>query len=99
VTAPAAGLRLTADAHNAFKFDKTALTAKAGAVTITLSNPSVLPHNVAIRGNGVDVKGKVVIHGGTSVVTARLKPGTYTFYCSVPGHAAAGMKGTLTVKP
>ena len=37
-------------------------------------------------------------NGGTSTVTATLKPGTYTFYCSVDGHEAAGMKGTLTVK-
>ena len=36
--------------------------------------------------------------GGTSTVTENLKPGTYTFYCSVDGHEAAGMKGTLTVK-
>ena len=42
--------------------------------------------------------GAVVGQGGTSTVTAKLKPGTYTFYCSVDGHEAAGMKGTLTVK-
>ena len=36
--------------------------------------------------------------GGTSKVSVNLKPGTYTFYCSVPGHEAGGMKGTLTVK-
>ena len=36
--------------------------------------------------------------GGTSTIDiANLKAGTYTFYCSVPGHEAAGMKGTLTV--
>ena len=35
--------------------------------------------------------------GGTSKVTADLKPGKYEFYCSVPGHEQAGMKGTLTV--
>jgi uncharacterized cupredoxin-like copper-binding protein len=42
--------------------------------------------------------GPVVSNGGISTVTAALKPGTYTFYCSVDGHEAAGMKGTLTVK-
>jgi uncharacterized cupredoxin-like copper-binding protein len=31
-------------------------------------------------------------------VSAQLKPGNYTFYCSVPGHRQAGMQGTLTVK-
>ena len=35
--------------------------------------------------------------GGTRTLTLTLPPGTYTFYCSVPGHEAAGMKGTLTV--
>ena len=40
----------------------------------------------------------MVGQGGTSKVTANLKPGTYEFYCSVPGHEAGGMKGTLTVK-
>jgi uncharacterized cupredoxin-like copper-binding protein len=35
---------------------------------------------------------------GKRSVIVKLKPGTYTFYCSVPGHEQAGMKGTLTVK-
>ncbi len=95
--APAGALALSADPSGALRFDKTALEAAAGGVTITMSNPSPLPHNVAIKGNGVDVKGRIVTTGGTSTVTADLKPGTYTFYCTVPGHEAAGMKGTLTV--
>jgi uncharacterized cupredoxin-like copper-binding protein len=32
------------------------------------------------------------------MVRATVKSGTYTFYCSVPGHEAGGMKGTLTVR-
>ena len=40
----------------------------------------------------------MVQNGGTSTISQNLKPGTYTFYCSVDGHEAAGMKGTLTVK-
>jgi plastocyanin len=91
-------LQLKADASGALKFDKSTLTANAGKVTIVMDNPSPLSHDVAIQGNGVDVKGKVVGQGGTSTVTADLKPGTYTFLCTVDGHAAAGMKGTLTVK-
>lgn len=63
----------------------------------SMTNLSVLPHNVAIRGNGVKKLGKVVLKGGTSTVTATLKPGRYLFYCSVAGHEAGGMKGTLVV--
>jgi plastocyanin len=78
-------------------FDTKALKAKAGEVTLAMSNPSSFPHGIGINGNGVDKDGKVVQQGGTSTVTVKLKPGTYTFYCPVPGHEAAGMKGTLTV--
>jgi plastocyanin len=90
-------LHLQADPSGALRFDKQTLTAPAGKVTIVMANPSPLQHDVAIQGNGVDVAGAVVSKGGTSTVTTDLKPGTYTFLCTVDGHAAAGMKGTLTV--
>ena len=89
-------LTLAADA-GALKFDRSELTAKPGKVTITMDNPSDIPHAVSIEGNGVDVDGKTVGNGETSTASTDLKPGTYTFYCPVPGHEAAGMKGTLTV--
>ena len=89
-------LKLAAD-KSALKFDKSSLTAKAGKVTLQMENPSGVPHAVAIKGNGVDVDGKTIGNGETSTASADLKPGTYTFYCPVPGHEAAGMKGTLTV--
>lgn len=73
------------------------LTAKAGTVTVSMANPSTFPHGIAVEGHGVDKDGKVVQHGGTSSVTVKLKAGTYTFYCPVPGHRQAGMQGTLTV--
>jgi plastocyanin len=88
-------LTLTAD-PNQLKFDQSQLAAKAGKVTITMTNPSPLQHDVSIKG-GVDAHGNVVSQGGKSVVTADLKSGQYTFYCSVDGHEAAGMTGTLTV--
>ena len=90
-------IKLAAD-KSQLKFDKSSLTAKAGKVTITMDNPSSIPHGVAVEGNGVDKDGKVVNKGGASTVTASLKPGKYTFYCPVPGHRQAGMQGTLTVK-
>jgi uncharacterized cupredoxin-like copper-binding protein len=91
-------LKLSADPTGQLKFDKTTLDAKAGKVTLTLDNPAPLPHAIAVEGNGVDMDGKTVTKGGTSTVTADLKPGTYTFYCPVPGHRQAGMEGKLTVK-
>ena len=104
-TKPAVGaagaLQLTADPKGALKYDRSGLEAKAGKVAIAMKNPSPLPHNVAVKTTEgrVIAKGAVVGTGGISTVTATLQPGTYTFYCSVPGHEAAGMKGTLTVKP
>jgi plastocyanin len=80
------------------KYDKTSLSASAGQVTLTFKNGQSLSHNVSVKGNGVDEDGEVVGEGGTSTVTADLKAGSYTFYCEVDGHEAAGMKGTLTVK-
>jgi plastocyanin len=91
-------LSVSADPGGALKFDKSSLDAKAGKVTITMDNPSSLPHAVAIEGNGVDEEGDTVMQGGKSTVSADLKPGTYTFYCPVDGHKQAGMEGTLTVK-
>jgi uncharacterized cupredoxin-like copper-binding protein len=61
-----------------------------------MTNNSALQHDVALKG-GVDEKGDVVGQGGKSTVTADLKPGKYTFYCSVDGHEAAGMTGELDV--
>ena len=90
-------VQLAAPADGSLKFDKTTLDAKAGNVTIDLDNPSSTPHAVAIEGGGVDQSSQTVTSSKTSV-TADLKPGTYTFYCPVPGHRQAGMEGTLTVK-
>lgn len=104
-SAPASGgaggttLKLTADPNGGLSFDTKTLSAKAGSVTIDMDNPasSGVPHAIALEGNGVDKDGETVDSGGTSTITVDLKPGTYTFYCPVPGHEAAGMKGTLTV--
>ena len=79
------------------RFSKSALEAPAGTVTLVMENPSALEHSIAVRGEGVDEKGEVVGQGDESTVTVELEPGEYEFYCSVPGHEAGGMKGTLTV--
>jgi plastocyanin len=89
-------LALSAPASGALKFDKNKLTAKAGKVTITMTNQSSVPHDIAVKG-GASGQGNVVTNG-KSVVTLDLKPGKYTFYCSVDGHEAAGMNGELDVQ-
>jgi plastocyanin len=91
-------LKADADPSGQLKFTVDTLEAKAGSVTITMANPSDLPHAIGIEGAGVDEEGETVDKGGTSTVTAELKPGEYEFYCPVPGHEEGGMKGTLTVK-
>src|SRR4051812_40468759 len=53
-------VKLSADPSGALKFDKTSATAKAGSVTLDMSNPSSVPHGVAVEGNGVDKDGKIV---------------------------------------
>jgi uncharacterized cupredoxin-like copper-binding protein len=73
-------------------------TAPAGQISITSENPQPTDHNIAVDGNGADVKGNVVQSGGVSKLSIDLKPGTYSFYCSVDGHRAGGMEGKLTVK-
>ena len=74
------------------------LTVPAGKLTIKMVNKGSIPHDIAIKGKGIKtVKGKVVPKGGSTSVTATLKKGKYTFYCTVPGHEQAGMKGTLKV--
>ena len=84
-------------------FNKKVLVADDGKITLRMSNPSALPHNIALRkGTAASgktiVKGQVVPKGGTSKITATLKAGKYRYFCSVPGHEAGGMWGILTVK-
>jgi plastocyanin len=72
----------------------------AGPVTISMKNMSGVPHNVAVQSgtSGPVIGATPIVPKGATTVTVNLKPGTYTFFCQVPGHRAAGMEGTLTVK-
>jgi plastocyanin len=80
-------------------FTKTEITAPAGNDTIELDNPSTTAHNVEIEdSSGEDIAETDTISSGKTTTTADLAPGTYTFYCAVPGHREAGMEGTITVK-
>ena len=80
-------------------FDTNQLTAKAGKLTVDFTNNSAISHDVVVSNSSNKVLGKTpVFDGGTKSFNVTLKPGTYTYYCSVPGHRQAGMQGTLTVK-
>lgn len=80
-------------------FNTKSLQTPSGKVTISMVNRNSQRHNVALKGKGIKtVRGAVVGTGKTSSVTVTLKPGKYTFFCTVPGHELAGMKGTLTIR-
>ena len=99
-TAKASGgkLSLDSDPTGALAFSAGKATAPAGPLELIMKNLASIQHNIAIEGGGLDKKGAVVGKGATSTVSVTVKPGKYTFLCTVPGHAAGGMKGTLTVR-
>ncbi|HWI96542.1 MAG TPA: plastocyanin/azurin family copper-binding protein [Solirubrobacterales bacterium] len=94
---PGGTLQLAAS-ESALAFDKTSLTSKPGKVTIDFDNPAALEHNVAIEQNGKEIAISETLAEGKTSVSADLAPGTYTYLCTIPGHAEAGMEGTLVVK-
>jgi plastocyanin len=95
---PPGALSLEANPEGQLKYNKTSLTAKAGKVAIDFTNMSPLGHNVTIESSSHKILGALpTFQGGSKTLTLDLKPGTYKFFCSVPGHRMAGMEGTLTV--
>ena len=97
----AGGESVSFESHPSWQlaYTTTSATAKAGEVTVDFNNPQALSHDVAIEGSSGKTVGKteLVAEGSTSTAV-NLKPGTYHYYCTVPGHREAGMEGTLTVK-
>jgi plastocyanin len=91
-------LSIPADPNGALAYQFGSAEAPAGQLTIDSKNDASIPHNIALEGDGVDEAGPEVQGGGTSEIEVDLKPGEYTFFCSVPGHRAGGMEGKLTVK-
>jgi plastocyanin len=91
---------IAANPSGLLKYTKSTLSAKAGKVTIDFTNSSPLMHNFTLQQgtNGKILGATPTFQGGTKTLTVDLKPGTYTYFCSVPGHRMAGMVGTLTVK-
>jgi plastocyanin len=80
-----------------FAFVLDASQVRAGTITFLVKNTGAMPHDFAIQGHGVDQKTAMLEPGQTASLTVDLKPGTYTYKCTVLGHTLLGMRGTLTV--
>jgi plastocyanin len=98
-------LSIAANAQGQLAYETNKANAKPGQVTIEMPNMSGVSHNIAVETGegGASEKGSKIgasqfVTKGTASVSVNLKPGTYTFFCEAPGHRAAGMYGTLTVK-
>jgi plastocyanin len=95
----ASTLKFEADPNGELAYTSNSATAKAGKVTVEFKNPQALTHDVAIENSsGEEVGATELIADGSDTTSVDLKPGTYTYFCTVPGHREAGMEGTLTVK-
>lgn len=77
-----------------YAFTPPALTASAGKATIRFTNKGVVEHDFTIDALHVQISAKP---GKTAEATVTLTPGTYKFYCTIPGHLQSGMQGKLTV--
>ena len=98
VAAASSELDLTADPDGVAAFDKKEGEVKAGTVTVKLVNESPLDHNVAVAQGSRELGRSDTIKGSETELKVDLKPGEYEFYCTVDGHRASGMEGTLTVR-
>lgn len=88
-------INVTAGKPSTFKFTLSASSAKAGTVTFNVKNgDSALSHDFSIAGK----KTPLLAPGKSAKLTVTLKKGKYPYSCTVPGHAAGGMKGTFTAK-
>jgi uncharacterized cupredoxin-like copper-binding protein len=65
-------------------------------VSITVTNAGTTVHDLTFE--GVDIKSGYLQPGESTTITVNLPPGSYTFYCTIPGHRPAGMVGTLIVE-
>jgi plastocyanin len=92
-TKTASGGAITVGASDV-KFDVGEIKATPGPLTVTLVNTGAMQHTFKIDGTPLELK----TNGGkTATGTVTLAKGTYDFECTVPGHKAQGMKGTVVV--
>lgn len=94
----ATGEPITVTMQDTMKFDPATITVAAGAeVSIHLVNAGAIEHDFSLDEADVEES----LDGGDEdefTFTAPTEPGTYKFYCNVPGHEPAGMKGELIVQ-
>lgn len=96
--APArSGEMLEVTGTDGLAFEPSQVTVAAGEVTVELTSQPAAPHTFTIEELG-DREVVQADAGETARGTIELEPGTYTYYCSVPGHRQAGMEGRLTVQ-
>ena len=87
-----------------YAFDPADVTVSRGD-TITVTNDGELPHNFTVRKvkGGGDFTTGDLDPGSSRELTVDLdpgpRPGPFGVICTIPGHAAQGMEGTLMVKP
>ena len=81
-----------------FSFSPSTIVVRAGEnLTITLKNTGKMPHDLSI--SDLKVKTKVLQPGQSETITVKpAKAGMYEIICTVPGHAAKGMRGLLMVQ-
>jgi uncharacterized cupredoxin-like copper-binding protein len=77
------------------KLPKTSLA--AGSYTFVVKNDGKFPHDLVVKGNGVNKKTPTIDAGKSASLKVDLKAGTYDVYCSIPGHKQLGMDVKLTV--
>lgn len=93
-------LALVANPDGELKYDTTKLNSKPGSISIALTNDSSTPHDVAVTDSSDTELGKseTISESDTTLELSDVEAGSYTFFCSLPGHEEAGMKGELTVR-
>jgi uncharacterized cupredoxin-like copper-binding protein len=84
-----------------FKFDPSTITHAHGSITFFLENTGTAAHDMFIykSGSTTELAGSELVQpGNDSTFTVNIPDaGSYTFKCTQPGHADAGMTGTLTI--
>src|SRR5947209_3498061 len=86
---------VTVCALDPVSYDVKTITTPAGPLTVTLINKGSIPHTFKVDGTNFELK--TPSHNDVKTGTVTLTAGSHKFFCTTPGHEAAGMKGTIVV--